>query len=102
MGIDHRRRDVVMPEQLLDRPAVVTGLEQMGRERVTQRMATRSLGKTCPSNGILEGALHYGFVQVVPANFARLSMAVLSRRREDPMPRQLAPGARVLHPQRVG
>src|SRR5688572_24176456 len=34
--VDHGRRDVAVPEQLLDGPDVVAGLEQVGRERVPQ------------------------------------------------------------------
>jgi hypothetical protein len=37
--IDHRRTNVAMPEQFLDRSDVVPGLEQMGREAVPERMA---------------------------------------------------------------
>ena len=32
MGIDHRRSDIAMAEQFLDRPDVVTAFQQMGCE----------------------------------------------------------------------
>src|SRR6266446_9915584 len=34
--VDHRRGNVLMPKELLDRAYVVAGLEQMGREAVSQ------------------------------------------------------------------
>src|SRR5437867_4183882 len=39
--VDHGRADVAMTEQLLDRPDVVTVLEQVGRERVSEKCGTR-------------------------------------------------------------
>src|SRR6059036_1314846 len=38
--IDHRGTDVPVPEQFLDRADVITGFEQMGRERMAQRILT--------------------------------------------------------------
>jgi hypothetical protein len=47
--VDHRRADVPMPKQLLNRPDVVSGLEQMGRERVPQRILTLLMNCSPPS-----------------------------------------------------
>ena len=38
--VDHRGVDVGMAEQFLNRPDVVPALEQVGRERMAERMAT--------------------------------------------------------------
>jgi hypothetical protein len=43
MGIDLRGRHILVPQQLLDRAQVVTRLQQMRRERMPQRMASRWL-----------------------------------------------------------
>ena len=37
------RSDVLVPEQLLDRPDVITGFQKARRERMSQRMATGGL-----------------------------------------------------------
>ena len=44
MGIDHRGADILVPEQFLDGPDVVTVLKEMGPERMAERMATSRLG----------------------------------------------------------
>jgi hypothetical protein len=44
VGVDHRRADIAVPQELLDRPDVVAVLEQMGREGVPQRVACGGLG----------------------------------------------------------
>ena len=43
MGVDHRRFHAPMPQQLLNRPYVVTVLEEMRRERMPQRVTTHVL-----------------------------------------------------------
>jgi hypothetical protein len=40
MGIDHRGRDVRVPEELLDRADVVSVREEVGGETVSRRMAS--------------------------------------------------------------
>jgi hypothetical protein len=42
--VDHRRAHVGVPEQLLDGPDVVPGLQQVRRERVPERVAGGRLG----------------------------------------------------------
>jgi len=43
VGVDHRRRDVLMAEQLLDGSDVAARLKQVCRERVPQRVASDAL-----------------------------------------------------------
>ena len=56
-----------MTEQLLDGADVVTVLEQVGRERVPERVTARMLRDPGTEHGLPDGALEDGFVQVVPA-----------------------------------
>ena len=46
--------------------------------------------------GSCHGALQRGFVQMVPANLTTRGVAVLSRRRKDPLPRPVAHRAQQL------
>lgn len=41
MGVDHSRAHIGVPEQLLHGADVIAILEQMGRERMAKRMASR-------------------------------------------------------------
>lgn len=50
MGIDHRRAQIPVAEELLDRADVVAILHQMGRERVPERMAARRFGDAGPAH----------------------------------------------------
>ena len=43
MDVHHRRIDVLMPQQLLDCPDVVPGLDQMRREGMPDGMTRRRL-----------------------------------------------------------
>ena len=40
MRIDHRRADVAVAEQLLNRPNIISILQQMGRKRMAKRVRT--------------------------------------------------------------
>lgn len=42
MRVDHRRTHIPVAKQLLDRPDVIAGLEQMRRKRMPQRVARAS------------------------------------------------------------
>src|SRR5688572_2997599 len=63
--VDHGRRHVAMPEQLLDRTDVVAGLEQRRRERMAKAVARRGFGEPRGASGCAEGFLQHGFVEVV-------------------------------------
>ena len=47
--MDHRRADVRVPEQFLDRPDVGAAFEQMRRERVPERILTLLMNHPQPS-----------------------------------------------------
>jgi hypothetical protein len=54
MGVQHGRLDLLMAEHLLDRTEINARFEQMGRERVPQRVQTDTLGDPCLATGPLE------------------------------------------------
>jgi len=71
MRVDHRGADILVAEQLLDGPDVVTLLEQVGGKRVTEGVARGRLGNPGTADRILHGALEDGFVEMVAAALAR-------------------------------
>src|SRR5262245_36419256 len=101
MRVDHRRRDVLVPEELLDGSDVVSVLQQMGGERMPERVAGRSLGQRRRRNGLFHRALQDHLVQMVPTALPGLAIDVGPRGWEYPLPRQLTPRSGVL-PERVG
>jgi hypothetical protein len=70
--IDHRRAHIAMTQELLDRTDIVARFEQVGRERVPQRVARRRPCIATGSRGVLDGALDDRFVQVMPSSVRRL------------------------------
>ena len=91
-----------MPQQFLDRPDVVPALEQVGRKRVAQGVATHGFRESglhrCGAHGFLDSAL----VKVVTHESARRFVPEDTSGREHPLPRPLPRGVRVLGRQRAG
>ena len=71
MGVDLRRAHVTVPEQFLHGADIVAVLEQVGRERMAEGVARCRLRDARAADGIPDGTLHDGLVQVVPAPLAR-------------------------------
>src|SRR6266404_2863657 len=74
--VDHRGGDVLVAEEPLHGPDVVSGFQKMRRERLPERMAARWLANPGGTHGDMDGALDDRLVS----------------RREDPLPRQLPTG----------
>jgi len=55
--VDHRRPDVAVTEEFLNRTDIVTVLEQMSREGVAEGVAARGPGKSGPRDGVFDRAL---------------------------------------------
>ena len=89
MGVNHRRGHVRMAQQLLDGADVVAVFKQMGGEGMAKTMAARGFCDARPNSGILERALEDGFVQMVPAPFAREPVGVMAGRGKHPLPAPL-------------
>jgi hypothetical protein len=80
-----------MPQELLDGPNVVAGLEEVGGERVTQGVGRDVLGDVGDLGGLVDGALEDALVEMVASDLAGLAIGVRSGGGKDPLPR---PGAR--------
>lgn len=102
VSVDPLRGDVLVAKQLLNRADVAAGFQQMHRERRAERVAGRMLRDAGGKDRATFGMLHHGFVQMVVALLARLTLDVVSRRRKDPLPGPLATGIGELATQRVG
>ena len=68
MGVDHGRLDILVSEQLLDRPNVMPGLKQVRREGVAEGVGGDGLGEVRPPCGHLDGLLDTLWMEVVPPN----------------------------------
>src|SRR5882672_9399590 len=62
MGVDHRSRDIRMPEQFLHRADVVAGFNEVRGERVAQRVRAHGLGDPRVAARLLQRARRYRFI----------------------------------------
>src|SRR5262245_48647418 len=67
MGVDHGRADVLVAQKVLDRPDVVSVLQQMGREGVPEGVTARRFGDSGLQHGMPNATLQDGFMQMVPS-----------------------------------
>lgn len=102
VGVDHRRLQLRVAEQFLDRADVVAVGEQVGGEAVTQTVEGRMLGDSGAVDGGLEGALDGTLVQVVPVLVAGLTSGEPAAGREDVLPAPLGRGAGVFRASAAG
>ena len=86
MGVGHGRLDVAVTQEILNRPDVVAGIEQVGREGVPQGVGGGGLDEPGPPNGLSRGLLHDCLVEMVPVLSARLPVGVKRRGREHVLP----------------
>ena len=89
------------PQQRLHGPDVVAGLEQMGGERMPQRVRRGRALDSRTQHRALESALEGLVEEVVPAPHSRARVHRQVGLREDPEPRPLSRCLRVLSFQRV-
>ena len=71
VSVDHRRSHVRMPQKLLHRANVVTGLEQLRRECVPEGVACHALRQSRSLHCVMDRVLKHGLMQMVtpsPAN----------------------------------
>ncbi len=100
--VDHRGLEVAVAEEFLHGADVVAGLQKMGRERMPQRVAARLLRDTGPNDGLSNGPLNHGFMEVVTAPLASQTVYIGPGRSKDPLPFPLAAGRRGLGCQSSG
>ncbi|OGS98225.1 MAG: hypothetical protein A3H99_05945 [Gallionellales bacterium RIFCSPLOWO2_02_FULL_59_110] len=89
-----------MAEQFLDCPDVITGLQQMCRKGMAQRMRCGWLGQLRIAHRLLHRALHPLLVQVVAARLAGTRINRQISGRENILPAPFAPGSRIFLVQR--
>ena len=58
VSINHCRPDILVPEQFLDGPNVVSRSQQVSRERVTKCVRTDVLGDSSGDNRSMDGVAH--------------------------------------------
>ncbi len=68
--IDHRRIQALVPEQRLDGSDVIAVLDEVGREGVTQRVASDLAFDARAAARLSDGPLEHSFVKVMPASDA--------------------------------
>jgi drug/metabolite transporter (DMT)-like permease len=100
--VDHRGAHVRVPEQLLHRADVVAGFQQMGRERVAQRVRRRRFGHPGRPHGQLECALHRLIGHMLPAYHARARVDRKLHRGKNILPGPFPSGIRILAIERIG
>jgi hypothetical protein len=90
VGIEHRRRDVLVTEQLLNCSDIVPVLEEMRGERVPESMAARGFVDTRLADRFAHGALEHRLVGVVAQDGAAPRIPRKLPGREDVLPRPFA------------
>ena len=71
MGVDHRRADILVAEQLLDGANVIARLQEMCGERVAECVRGGGLVDTGISDGLCNGPLDGLLVDVMAAGSGR-------------------------------
>ena len=102
VGVDHGGGDVAVAEELLDGADVVAVGEQVGSERVAERVAGDALGERGRARGSGDGSLWEAAVQVVPVDLAGAGVGREGAGGEDPLPAPVRDGAGVLAGEGVG
>ena len=74
VGVDHRRRDVAVAQQILDRANIVSALEQVRGEGVAEAVTGHAFVDSRRPGRIRDGSLYDGLVQVM-SPFASLLVA---------------------------
>jgi len=86
--IDHRRRHIAMPEQLLHRPNVIAISQQLCCERVPQGVRSDALRQTRTARRVGHRPLNRRIEHMVPTTLAGRTIHVLATCRKHPGPRQ--------------
>ena len=94
--VDHRRADVRMAEELLDRANVVPVFEQMRGKRMPERMATDALRDTRLPRRHRHCTLHRRLVQVISRWWSPPGVAAHTTRRKHKLPGPLRSCVRIL------
>ena len=99
--VDHRRPNVLGPEQRLDGADIRPGFEEVRREAVAERVTGRAPVDPCRDDGVAHGLLERGLVEVVAHGAPGRRVRAGARRGEEVLPREARHGGRHLHAKRV-
>jgi hypothetical protein len=66
MSVDHRRFDVPMAEQFLNRPDIIAILKQVGGKAVAQRVTTNPRAQPGFAGSLFHSPLQYRLMQMMP------------------------------------
>ncbi len=90
MGVNHRRFDVRVPQQLLDGSYVLTGFEQVRCEAVAEGVRGNAFLDICELSSLLDRALQCVSTYVVATENAGSGVRREAGRGEDELPDPLA------------
>ncbi len=99
MRIDHRRGNILVSQEFLDRPDVVAAFEQMGGKAMTESVTTGRLGDAGGEDGLFYSVLEILFWDVMTANLATTGIERRLGRREDILPNPGSLGVRIFSTQ---
>src|SRR6185369_12142464 len=102
MGINHRRRNVIVPQQFLDRPDVRPALEQVGCVRVTKGMTADVLVNANQRHRSLDRSVQGRLIQMMAPLGTGPRVDRQVPRRELILPAPLTPRIRILAVQGTG
>ena len=71
MGVDHRRADIPVSQELLDRPDVIAVFEEMGGEGMAQGVRAGGLGDASLEPRLFHGPLQNRFMEMVAPPLSR-------------------------------
>jgi len=74
MSINHRRLDVAMAQEFLNRSDIITTFEQVSGEGVPERVAGGPLRQSSLRDRVSHGFLNQRFINVMAALFPGLSV----------------------------
>ena len=100
VGVNHCGTDVPMTQQFLDRPDVVSVLEQVGGERVAECVACDMFLDAGQRRRFFDGALKDRFVQMVQAPKSGFGIQIVPMRGKYPLPSPCVVCIRVLSAKR--
>jgi len=101
VGVDHRRADILMSKEFLHGANVVARLKKVSGKGVTKGVARHAATHGDVLGGDGDRPLHHAGINVVAAHDARVALDVLPRRREYPLPPEVARGGGEFASQRV-
>ena len=82
MRINHCRGHIVVAKQFLHGSYVIAVLQEMGCERMTERVRPGRFGNACFQPRLFDGLLEDRFVKVMPGFFSSIGIRVVTRRRK--------------------